>query len=331
MVKPFYVDTTGAWVLGYNQQHSAGSQLQAGARAELIQSPITDALSTFGGRIAARTMQYMYRGNVRSLLNYAAIRPYAIMEAIKVALGDSKRDKVVLNPCGGYSPVFYWLAQEFKNVQFIEMDVEKVIREKKQAFQNFGIPSNLTLQAVDLGEHNLHDIQTERVDVLLTIGAYVTHPDFRDMLRYAMNVLKENGAVVASFPNKSGVENYLENSTVFSRIVTQPKGAVADESELPLVFRDTGLSLRHTIKLSELAKKYDKPEPADIEVVAIARPGEEQVDDNSREEELDILVELNNSAATSSENSVPPFVDVDVNTFRPFPRRQRSRPSKDKK
>lgn len=332
MVKPFYVDTTGAWVPGYNQQNGAGSQMQAGARAELIQSPVTKALSTFGGRIAARTMQYMYRGNIRSVLNYVAIRPFAMMDAIKLALGESKGDKVVLNPAGGYSPVFYWLAQEFKDTQFIEMDIEKVIKEKKLALEPSGIPSNLSLKVFDLSEHNLHDVQTEPVDVLVTNGAYVSRSDFRDMLRYILNILKEDGAVVATFPNKSRIENYLENSTVFSRIVTQPKGAIADETELPFVFRDSGLSLRHTIKLSELAKKYAKPEPADIELIAIARPGDIQESDAAKDDELDILLEMSDiPASPSSESNVPPFRDVDASSFRRFPRRQRNRPSKDKK
>ena len=321
MVKPFYVDTTGAWVLGHNQENGEGSQLQAGARAELIPSAITEALSTFGGRLAAQTMQYMYRGNVKGLLNYAAFRPYAMMEAIKSAIGDSKQGKTVLNPAGGYSPVFYWLAKELTETNFIEIDVAKTIDFKKQALAPYGIPANLEFQAVDLKTSHLHEILTGNVDVIIVPGAYVSHNDYRDMLRYIKNVLKDDGCVIASFPDKSGIEFFVENSTVFSRIVSNPKGAIENASEFPAIFKDTGFKVKRVIKLSELAKKYGKPVPTDIEVIAIATPGEDEI---MEEDEFDILADLDITQSTSG-HGVPPFIDFDPDTFKRFPRRTRRR------
>lgn len=323
MVKPFYVDTMGAWVPGHNQLKGAGSQLQAGARAELNPSSVTKALSSFGGRIAAQTMQFMFRGNVQAVLNYVAFRPYAMMDAIRFALGDSKENKIVLNPAGGYSPVCYWLAKEFPDTQFIEMDIAKTIDFKKKAFEPFGIPDNLALRAVNLSENNLHDVQEEKVDIILASGAFVSRKDYRDMLGYLKNVVKDDGCVIASFPDKSGIENFVENSTVFSRIVGNPKGAIENASDLQGIFRGTDFGIEKIIKLSELAQKHDKPEPANIEVIAVVRHGLEEA---PKDEDLEILSEIERSTSGNSGNSIAPFSDFDLESFKNFPRRYRRRP-----
>lgn len=329
MVKPFYVDTTGAWVPGHNQTKSAGSQLQAGARADLIPSPVTKALSSFGGRIAAQTMQFMFRGNVQAVLNYTAFRPYAMMEAVKLALGDSKQGKIVLNPAGGYSPACYWLAQEMPEVQFIEMDVAKTIDFKKNVLEPFSIPDNLELRAVDLTQNNLHDVQQEKVDVIIVSGAYVSHKEYQDMLGYIKNILKKDACVIGSFPDKSGIENFLENSTVFTRIVANPRGAIDNEDGLSAIFKGTDFGVEAVVKLSELAKQQKKPIPADIEVIAIARQGIAEVSEVETAE-FDILSEIDEQRASNSEDSVAPFVDFDLDSFKRFPKRYRRRPPESK-
>lgn len=273
MVQPFYIDTTGAWVLGHNQKYGAGSILQAGARAELIPSPITQALSTFGGRVASQTMQYMFKGNLRAMLNYVALRPYALKFAIEQALGQDADEKIVLDPAGGHSPVFYWLAEENRNTHFIEMDTTKVIDNKKRVLKPLGIPSNLHLQNVDLMEQNLHEVQPVLVDVIVTLGAYVNHSDYRAMLRYLQNTLTPNGNIIVSFPYSRGIENFQENGSVFSRIVTTPKGVIKDEKDIYTIFKDTDFTVTEIIKLSDLAKAQNKPIPADIEIFAIAQLG----------------------------------------------------------
>lgn len=274
MVQPFYIDTTGAWVLGHNQKHGAGSILQAGARAELIATPLTQALSTFGGRVAAQTMQFMFKGNIQAMLNYVAFRPYAVKFAIEQALGKNVKEKIVLDPAGGHSPVFYWLAEENKYTQFIEMDIPKVITNKKRVLKPLGIPPNLHLEAVDLSEKNLHEVQLASVDVIVTLGAYLSHAEYRSMLGYLRHTLKPDGHIIVAFPYREGIENFQENGTVFSRIVTTPKGVINEEKDIYTIFKDTDFSVVDIIKLSDLAKKQGKSIPADIELFAIAKLGD---------------------------------------------------------
>ncbi|MGJ3239361.1 MAG: hypothetical protein ACFE0Q_11695 [Anaerolineae bacterium] len=316
MVEPFYIDTSGAWVLGHNQQQGAGSHLQAGARAELIPSPITRALSTFGGRIAAQTMQYMFRGSVEPLLNYVAFRPYALMEAIRFALGEHPRDKIVLDPASGYSPVYYWLAQQLPHTQFIEMDQEKMIDGKHKALDPFGIAQNLGFHAVDLSTTPLHTVQSNPVDVMVLLGAYVDHGAYADLLRYVPHLLKQDGYIVSIFPNKEGIENFQENSAIFSRIVSEPRGAVNDLSEIITLFKESEFKLKRVISLSELADKHHKPVPADVELIAIARLGGED----------EVLITRSEAPTATESESVPPFIDFDLASFQRFPRHERQFP-----
>src|SRR5690606_19965244 len=121
---------------------------------------------------------------------------------------------------------FYSLAQKYESTHFIEMDIPKLINNKIRALTPLGIPNNLHLRAADLQEENLHKIQPVLVDVMVTIGAYVNHSDYRAMLSYIQHILNPDGYIIASFPYRQGIENFQENSAVFSRIVTTPKGVV---------------------------------------------------------------------------------------------------------
>ncbi|MEL6408626.1 MAG: hypothetical protein AAFR81_29935 [Chloroflexota bacterium] len=273
MVNPFYIDTTGATVLRINQEQGAGSQLQAGARAELIDSPVTKALSTFGGRIAAQTMQYMFKGRMDGLMNYAAFRPRAMQYVLESLLGEPSEatNKRVLDPAGGYSPVFYWLAQKYNNVSFIEVDIPKVIENKRRMLYPLGIPRNLRLRDGDLSNQHLHEIVTRRSDIMLTIGAYVTKAKFRELLDYLPHVMKSGAYLVASFPYLPGIDNFQQNSMIFSKIVTEPRGTIANEKVLHTIFRDTPFDLIESVCLSELAREREMPIPADIEIFAVAK------------------------------------------------------------
>jgi hypothetical protein len=263
-------DLKGAWVLGHNQQQS-GSELQAGARADLIPSPITKALSSFKGRVAAKTMRLMFSGQLEPLLNYAALRPYAEMEAIRMALGDNPANKLVLDPAAGFAPQFFWLAQELSETRFLELDRLTSIEEKRYLLHPFGIPENLRLKAADLSTIPLHEVLNERVDAVLSIGAYVKHRDYGAMLEYLKRVLKHDGKVIGSFPFAPGVENLSQNSALFRRVAGSPEGIVYSEAQLKTIFENAGYELEAILKFSDLAKKWDKPMPADIEIIAIAR------------------------------------------------------------
>ncbi|HEX2619181.1 MAG TPA: hypothetical protein VHL11_03510, partial [Phototrophicaceae bacterium] len=91
----------GAWVLGHNQKQGT-STIQAGARAILIPSDLTRALSSIKGRVAAQTVLMM--GGAGKVINYASIRPYAINEVIKRVMSKDVAHPLIIDPAAGYSP-----------------------------------------------------------------------------------------------------------------------------------------------------------------------------------------------------------------------------------
>lgn len=262
----------GSWVLSYNQQQNKGSELQAGIRAEMIDSPLTRALSTFRGRISVRTAKLMFFGSIAPILNYSAIRPFAAMQAIRLALQDiGAQGATVVDPAAGYSTAFYWLAEEFPQTQFIEIDTEAVIKDKEHMLRGFTMPENLTLRVGDLSNRSLEEIVTHQIDVLVGIGAYVSHEQYLNFLSYSESLLNPGGYVVAAFPYLPGIENFQSNKSLFTRLVNTPKGVIRDVDQLQALFAKSHFDLKHVIQLSDYAAAKNEPIPADVEIFAVAR------------------------------------------------------------
>ena len=127
------------------------------------------------------------------------------------------------------------------------------------------------MRPVDLKLQRLHEAQTKTVDVLVTVGAYITHDEFRDLLKYLAYLIAAEGYLIVPFPYAPGIDNFTDNSFVFSNIITTPKGAIHNRDDIATIFKDTDFELTQTIKLSDLAKDLRKPMPADIEMIALAR------------------------------------------------------------
>ena len=271
MFIPSNIEEKGLQTLQFNQEVGVGSHLQAAARAERIDSPITKALGTRRGKMLARMMKLLFRGNMDKLMDYAAIRPYAIMEAIRIALGDYPENKTVIDPAAGYSPELYWLAHEYPDTDFVELDIHEVIEAKRAAFYPHGIPENLRLRPVDLSRQKLHQVQPEPVDVMVVLAAYVSHIDFRSALAYLSYFIPHGGYLIVPFPYLPGVDHFTDNSYIFSKLVSTPAGILTDESDLDKIFKGSNFTLCQTIKLSDFAEREGRPVPADIELIAIAQ------------------------------------------------------------
>lgn len=263
-------DITGTWVLGYNQQQR-GSELQAGARAQLIPSPLTHALSSLQGRMAARTMNMLFVGHLINVLNYAGFRPYAMMEAVRIALrGLNEPRPLVVDPMAGYSPQFIWLAEEMPDVEFLEIDHPDVINDKRERLKGFDLPPNFRMQGADLSKYALHDVLARRPSVVLALGTYVSHADYQQLLGYLKHVLVDEGRVIGAFPYARGIENLQTNSRIFARFAGNPVGMAEDKRQVAEIFQNSGYQVNVVYHFAEMAKQLNKPEPADIELLAIA-------------------------------------------------------------
>ena len=256
--------------LGHTQKQGGGSTLQAGGRAILIPSKITTALSTLQGRAAARTMLLM--GVSKALMNYTAMRPFAMMESIRRALPAGVEKPLVVDPAGGYSPQLIWLAEEMPNVEFVEIDLPRVIRDKKRRLSGFHLPPNIRFVEADLSNTMLHEaLDGQKPHVVITLAAYLAYDKFTNLLHYLQGILAEGGAVVAPFPYAPGVDDLARNSRLFRRFAGEPAGIVNSEDEIRGIMTKASFKAVTIYKFSDIAKDLEKPIPADIEIVAIAR------------------------------------------------------------
>jgi hypothetical protein len=269
---PLSYDATGAWVLGHNQREGA-SEMFAGARAQLLPSPLTEALSTLNGRIAARTMLLLANTPDDKVANYAAFRSEGMMEAVRRVLKRVPTSSpVVVNPQAGYSATAIWLAQELPYVHFIDIDTPETMEDKQKRLSSFRLPENLLQKGVDLSTTALHEaLRGFRPDVVQTVGAFCSPDDFAHLLRYLRHVIVDGGWVIATFPYAPGIENMSRNLTLFQRFAGKPRGIVDSVDRIERIMDVAGYQHVEILKLSELAEEIGKPIPADIEVIALAQ------------------------------------------------------------
>lgn len=265
-------DSTGAWVLGYNQRESA-SEMFAGARAQLLPSRLTEALSPLNGRIAARTMLLIANAIDDKIANYAAFRSFGLMEATRrVLMRVPSLSPVVVNPQAGYSPASIWLAEEMSHVYCIDIDTPETIDDKQQRLSWYNLPENLSMKGVDLLATPLHEaLRGLRPDVVIAFGAFCSPDDFAHLLRYLRQVMVDGGWVIAPFPYAPGIDNLSRNLTLFQRFAGKPRGIVESEAYIHRILDVAGYHNIEIMKMSQLAKDLNKPTPADVEVIAIAQ------------------------------------------------------------
>lgn len=262
------LNTQGAWVLGHTQKQKASS-LHAGARAILLPSEITRALSTIHGRIAAQTMHNMGIGP--GMVNYAAFRPFGMMEAIRRTMAALPEQAIVVDPAGGYAPQFIWLAEEFPQARFIEMDQPRTAQDKLRRLHALELPRNWEIRSYDLTRTPLHKaLGRTQPNILLAQPAYVRKQDYLQLLHYLRQVLAPTSAVIAAFPYAPGIENMARDSLMFRRLAGNPIGMVRHTDEIQHTFESARYQNVRLFWLSEMAEQQGKPVPADIEVIAVA-------------------------------------------------------------
>lgn len=264
---------TGTWVLGFNQKQN-GSVLQAGTRAVLSDSPLLKALSNSQGRIAAQAMMMM--GIDIRLMNYAALRPHAIMEVIRRMMPSlpSGDQSVILDPCTGYGAEYIWLAEEYPHCTFLEMDRPDIIQQKQKRLKAFKLPQNIQLLSADLQDVTLQSaLEGRSVDLIALLPTYVSHTQFIETLKYVRQtgILKPGGVVLAPFTYQIGFADFARASQIFKRFASEPKGTVQTFDQIHEVFATAGYSDTQVFPFTELAVDLGKPTPFDLEVVSVGR------------------------------------------------------------
>jgi Leucine carboxyl methyltransferase len=267
----------GESALGQIQRVQA-IEMFAGARAQVIQSPLVEALSSFQGRLMASSVNMLFHGPLAGILHYHAVRPYCLMEAVRCALKDCTDVRpLVVDVHANYTTHMIWLAEEMPHVDFLELDLPHVIEQKRHRLHQFNLPANLRMQGIDLSEKKLNDaLEGRPVSVILAMGSQITHSDYASLLRYLSGFLAENGKIVAGFPTSRGIQNLKRNFHVLDRFVGNLPGMVESEQQVVDLFNQSEYELVTFCRLAQVASRLKKPTPSEVEIIAVARPRRQQ-------------------------------------------------------
>lgn len=258
-------------MLGYAQEQR-GSELQAGARAELMKTPLTKALVSLRGRMIARILFSLHPPE--PFLNYVKIRSHALAHVMKSSLIPQTAGLLV-DLHAGYSPMGVMLAEDLSRHRILEIDMPEVIHDKQQRLHNahdLTVPANLEFEAADLTKEDLGIVLRRRkMDVVLMNGAYLRPEHFVIALKYVMEHLAEDGAIVCTFPWQDGIEQVQNLGRIFRSQVGNAPGIVGSDDEIRTLFSHANLNAAGVCHLTDIAEQLDHPLPINIEVIAVAR------------------------------------------------------------
>jgi hypothetical protein len=269
---PMSRDRSSYKLLGSTHE-ARGSEIQAAARAELIPTAETRALSSPAGRVFARLARSI--GINQSLQNYLAFRPFGMIEMLKRAIPPGITHPHILDPVAGYTPQMIWLAQQMPNAHVYEVDMPEVISDKAQRLRNgkgVVIPQNLTWYGENLRETPLSKVLDEKkMHVIIAMSAFLRPAEYVRLLRYLGENLTADGTIVGTIPWQAGMDALARVSLLY-RVQVGPLPGVVDNVDVIYErYRDAGFSDITITSFPELARELGYPEPADIERLVLAK------------------------------------------------------------
>ncbi|GAB4515794.1 MAG: hypothetical protein OHK0046_19780 [Anaerolineae bacterium] len=270
---PQTIPVPDSMLLGITQEQS-GSELQAGARAELLPSPLTNALSSVRGRIVARTMLFLV--NEPLLVNFTKARIPVLQAAIKRHLPKDKPQLTMVTVGVGFSPLGIWLAEENPNLRVIECDLPEVIRKRKARLRrapDVHLPLNVQEVGIDFRKSSVDRVLAgARADVFDFTGAYFTHAQLENVARYLYMLLDERGFCSCYLPWQPGLDRVREAGRFFRNQVGEFPGIVGSEDTIQRIFHAAGFQEVNVLYPSVVGRELGLETPIlDAEVIVIAR------------------------------------------------------------
>ncbi|MFN8374764.1 MAG: hypothetical protein U0694_18030 [Anaerolineae bacterium] len=255
-------------------QEQRGSELQAGARAELAPSSLNMALSSLAGRLSARTMIKLF--GVPAALNFITARIDLLAAVMKRSVPPMIFSPLLVDLNAGFSPLGLALARDLPSARVIELDTPEVIHERERRLRRaraVALPPNLATIAVDLEQTPLiRALLGQRADVMTLTGGYMTHDELLQVVTYLMGVLTPTGSLVVYLPWQEGIARMRYGVRLFKRQVGELPGAFEHADQIQALFRRAGYSQVTLHYPNQLATALGLPTPLlDLEVLVQAR------------------------------------------------------------
>lgn len=255
-----------------------GAEILAGLRAELLPSPVTQALTRFGGQVTARLIMKMEKN--KASLNFVAARLEGITELVRRSLPQSDH-LVLVDIAAGFSPRGWQLAQKFPQARVIEVDLPDVVRDKQTRLQKakaVTFPANLEWRDADLGVTPLVDVlDGEKVDVISAEGlnAYFKAEDITRIAAQIRACLKPGGVYISDIPWTTGMHEAMVATRFFSRQAGVYKGVMDSAETMEKLMLNAGYAEAKVYRPSVIAAEIGLPTPVlDFSFFVVARNGE---------------------------------------------------------
>ncbi len=256
------------------------AELVAGARAALLNTEETMALSKMSGRIVARILSDMDRKS--NILWFFPARMMAIEALTKRHFPEDKPGMLLVDVAAGFSPRGLHMAKNYPQAQVIEIDLPEVVAEKKKRLEHahIAIPANMSWLEADLGKVNLHDILEGRKADLITsegLTLYLTKDENARLFQQASSSLKPGGVYMAEVYFREKLARLRQNPNVNAvasfvlRMVGSVPGMMPSLDFVTQLMFEAGLDQIAEHPVTDMMDEIGQPKPVEIISIMVAR------------------------------------------------------------
>lgn len=259
-------------------QAQRGSELQAGARAEAIPSPLTHALSSVSGRVSAQLFRTL--GFRQDAFNFIGARIRVLGYLMQTHLSSHVPHPILVDPVAGFSTLGYDNATAIPHGEHIDLGHAETIQELERRLaraKDVVLPANYKRVVVNYLYTTLTQAVGNRpIDVVSANCAYFMRFHNFKQLFYLNSTLRPGGICVAAFPSQPALIEFQSSIRFFNSQVGQLHGAVTTDSEMINLMTDAGYVDVKIYRASELASEIGLQTPImDLELFAVGRKPKE--------------------------------------------------------
>ncbi|MEO8609202.1 MAG: class I SAM-dependent methyltransferase [Chloroflexota bacterium] len=255
------------------------AELVAGARAILMNTPETMALSKMSGRIVSRFLSDIDRKI--NVMWFFPARMMAIESLTKERFPEDKPGLLFVDVASGFSPRGLHMAQQYPSAKVIEIDLPEVVAEKQRRLQkgNIAIPPNLSWIGTDLGKANLSDVLEGRKADLITcegLTLYLTQVENTRLFNQISSSLKAGGVMMVEIYFKDKLQHLRQNPNVNSvasfvfRMVGSVPGIMPNLETATTLMTEAGLAEIVDQPVTALMEIMGQPAPLDVISIVLA-------------------------------------------------------------
>jgi O-methyltransferase involved in polyketide biosynthesis len=255
------------------------AELVAGARAALMNTEETLALSKMSGRIVSRFLSDI-DGKLNILWFFPA-RMMAIESLTKKHFAEDKPGRLLVDVAAGFSPRGLHMAKQYPQAEVIEIDLPEMVAEKQKRLQKgkIEIPPNLKWIGTDLGKSNLSDVLEGRKADLITaegLTLYLTRTENSRLFKQISSSLKPGGIMMVEIYFRDKLQHLRQNAHINSvasfilRMVGSVPGLMPDLETVKQLMSEAGLGEIAEHPVSTMMEELGQPKPVDVISIILA-------------------------------------------------------------